>query len=44
MVNVNIEIPGELHKKIMLEKAETGNYIHNIIVRAIEEYFERSEK
>ncbi|HJX05075.1 MAG TPA: hypothetical protein VJ461_00015 [Candidatus Nanoarchaeia archaeon] len=44
MVNINIEVPDEVHKKIRILSAIQGIPIKELIVKALEESVEKNEK
>lgn len=44
MVNINIEVPDEVHKKIRILSAIQGTPIKELIVKALEESVEKNEK
>ncbi len=44
MVNINIEVPDEIHKKIKILSAIQGAPIKEIIVKALEESVGHHEK
>lgn len=43
MVNINIEIPDEIHKKVKILSAMKGITLKEIIVQALEEYVDKHE-
>jgi predicted HicB family RNase H-like nuclease len=43
-VNINIEVPDEVHKKIKILSAMKGISIKDLVVKALEEYVEKNEK
>jgi len=43
MVNINIEIPDDVHKKIKILSAMQGIPIKELIIKALEESVERRE-
>jgi predicted HicB family RNase H-like nuclease len=44
LVNINIEVPDEVHKKIRILSAIQGTPIKELIVKALEESVEKNEK
>jgi predicted HicB family RNase H-like nuclease len=44
MVNINLEVPDEIHKRIKILAAIKGVPIKELIVKALEESVEHNEK
>jgi predicted HicB family RNase H-like nuclease len=44
VVNINLEVPDEVHKKIKILAAMQGIPIKELIVKALEESTEKNEK
>lgn len=39
MGNINVDMPEDQHKHLRLEKANTGEKIPDIIIKAVKKYF-----